>query len=78
MTVVVTQVSFKVAFQLGDAPVEEALPTVREASIEFDFDGPVLTHGIREPVCLPIWADKRVAKRIIVQVNTRLSKANGS
>ena len=73
LTVIVTQVSFKVAFQLGDAPVEEALPSISEAAIEFDFDCTVLTHGIREPVCFSVG----IYKRVVVTVDSGLREAYG-
>lgn len=76
MAIVITQVSFKVAFQFGDAPVEEALPTIREAAIEFDLQCAIFTHCIRESVWLSIRIYERVTERVIVKVNASRRKAD--
>src|SRR5712692_1792263 len=74
LAVAVTQVTLKVPHQPGDAPVEEALPAIREPAIKFNLERLIATNGIRETICLSVWTYKRVATD---GVNARLSKTNG-
>src|SRR4029453_486646 len=75
LTVVIAKVTLEVALQLGYAPIEEALPSVRERAVEFNLERSILTHGVGEPIGVSIRDDKRVSGE---GIDTCLSKADGS
>src|SRR5437870_10028832 len=73
LTVVVTQVAFKVSSQAGNTPVEEALPTVCEPAIQLNLQRLVVTYRIRETVWFSVRANESVAG---CRINAGLSKAH--
>src|SRR5947209_19080518 len=54
LAVVITQVTFKVASQTGDAPIEEALPAVCEPAIQLNLQRLIVPHRIWETIRLSI------------------------
>ena len=47
--------TFKVALQLGNAPVREALPAIRESAIQLELKRLVIPDGLRETIWLSVW-----------------------
>src|SRR5437773_5653045 len=73
LAVVVTQVTFEVSNQLGNTPVEKALPTIREPAIKFNLNRSVFSNWIREPVRHPVRTDKCIAG---IRINSGLGKTD--
>src|SRR5262245_43594451 len=67
--------AFEVTFELGDSPVEEALPTIREATIQLNLERPVLPNGLREPVRISI---RRIDFQVSGRIDSGLRKANAA
>src|SRR5690349_17132807 len=65
--------AFEVAFELRDSPVEEALPTIRETTIELEFERSVFSYGPRETIRI---SAKRIDFQIGGRVDSGLRKAN--
>jgi len=73
LTVIVAQMTFEITFELGNAPVEETLPTVREPAIQLDLERAVLPNRLRESVRVAI---RRIDLDVSVRINSGLGKAN--
>src|ERR1044071_8353075 len=65
--------AFEVAFELRDSPVEEALPTVRETTIELELQRSEFPHSLRETVSVSV---RRIDFQVSVRINSGLRKAN--
>src|SRR6185503_12048467 len=46
--------AFEVAFEFGNSPVKEALPTIRETAVELELEGSVFADGLRETIGVSI------------------------
>src|SRR5204862_3761005 len=73
LAIVVAQVAFKVAHQLGDTPVEESLPAIRESAIQLELKCLVIPDGLRESIWLSVW---RIDLFVSGRIDARLRKAD--
>src|SRR5262245_36636169 len=65
--------AFEVTFELGDSPVEEALPTIREATIELELQRSIFPYSLRETISVSI---RRIDFQVSDRINAGLCKAN--